>query len=162
MTCRKEKHRGTEDTEYSAVTSSVNSVPLCFNSVINDYLTLTEAIIGASIEVHKRLGPGLLESAYRICLAYELRKRGFEVVEEKPVPVIYDDVKLECGFRADLIVNGQVVVELKAKSAIHPVDKAQVLSHLRLLNLRFGLLINFHEERVVDGVSRIVNGYGND
>lgn len=122
---------------------------------------LTEAIIGAAIEVHKRLGPGLLESAYRICLAYELRNRGFEVVEEKPVPVIYDDVKLECGFRADLVVNGQVVVELKAKSTIHPVDKAQVLSHLRLLNLRFGLLINFHEERVVDGVSRIVNGYGN-
>ena len=122
----------------------------------------TEAIIGAAIEVHKRLGPGLLESAYRICLAYELRKRGFEVVEEQPVPVIYDDVKLECGFRTDLVVNGQVVVELKAKSAIHPVDKAQVLSHLRLLNLRFGLLINFHEERVVDGVSRIVNGYGND
>ena len=123
---------------------------------------LTEAIIGAAIEVHKRLGPGLLESAYRICLAYELRKRGFEVVEEQPVPVIYDDVKLECGFRTDLVVNGQVVVELKAKSAIHPVDKAQVLSHLRLLNLRFGLVINFHEERVVDGVSRIVNGYGND
>ena len=122
---------------------------------------MTEAIIGAAIEVHKRLGPGLLESAYRICLAYELRNRGFEVVEEKPVPVIYDDVKLECGFRADLVVNGQVVVELKAKSTIHPVDKAQVLSHLRLLNLRFGLLINFHEERVVDGVSRIVNGYGN-
>ena len=123
---------------------------------------LTEAIIGAAIEVHKRLGPGLLESAYRIFLAYELRKRGFEVVDEQPVPVIYDDVKLEFGFRTDLVVNGQVVVELKAKSAIHPVDKAQVLSHLRLLNLRFGLLINFHEERVVDGVSRIVNGYGND
>ena len=123
---------------------------------------MTEAIIGAAIEVHKRLGPGLLESACRICLAYEVRKRGFEVVEEKPVPVIYDEVKLECGFRADLVVNGQVVVELKAKSAIHPVDKAQVLSHLRLLNLRFGLLINFHEERVADGVSRIVNGYGND
>ena len=123
---------------------------------------LTKAIIGAAIEVHKRLGPGLLESAYRICLAYELRKRGFKVVEEQPVPVMYDDVKLECGFRADLVVNGQIVVELKAKSAIHPVDKAQVLSHLRLLNLRFGLLVNFHEERVVDGISRIVNGYGND
>jgi GxxExxY protein len=129
---------------------------------MSDVNQLTEAIIGAAVEVHKRLGPGLLESAYRICLAYELRKRGVEVVEEKPVPVIYDDVKLECGFRADLVVNGQVVVELKAKSAIHPVDKAQVLSHLRLMNLRFGLLINFHEERVVDGVSRIVNGYGND
>ena len=120
---------------------------------------LTHAIIGAAIEVHKRLGPGLLESAYRVCLAYELKKRGFDVVEEKAVPVIYDDVKLECGFRADLIVNGTVVVELKAKTAIHPVDKAQVLSHLRLLNLRFGLLINFHEEKLTNGVSRIVNGY---
>ena len=122
---------------------------------------LTHAIIGAAIEVHRRLGPGLLESAYRACLAYELRNRGFDVLEEKPVPVIYDDVKLDCGFRADLIVNGQIVVELKAKTAIHPVDKAQVLSHLRLLNLRFGLLINFHEEKLVDGVSRIVNGYEN-
>ena len=83
----------------------------------------------------------------------------FEFEEEKPVPVVYDDVKLECGFRADLVVNGQVVVELKAKSSIHPVDKSQVLSHLRLLNLRFGSLINFHEEKLVDGVSRIVNGY---
>ncbi len=122
---------------------------------------LTEAIIGAAIEVHKRLGPGLLESAYRVCLAHELRKRGFEVTEEQPVPVVYDEIKLECGFRADLVVNGQVVVELKAKTTIHPVDKAQVLSHLRLLKLRYGLLINFHEVRVVDGVSRIVNGYEN-
>ncbi len=121
---------------------------------------LTHAIIGAAIEVHRRLGPGLLESAYRACLAYELRKRGFEVEEEKPVPVVYDEVKLECGFRADLIVNRQIVVELKAKTSIHPVDKAQVLSHLRLLKLRFGLLINFHEEKLLDGVSRIVNGYG--
>ncbi len=120
---------------------------------------LTGAVIAAAIEVHKRLGPGLLESAYRVCLAYELRKRGLTVVEEQPVPVVYDDVKLDCGFRADLIVNGLVVVELKAKSAIHPVDKAQTLSHLRLLNLRFGLLINFHEERLVDGVHRIVCGF---
>ena len=116
---------------------------------------LTGAIIAAAIEVHKRLGPGLLESAYRTCLAYELRKRGFDVQEEKPVSVIYDDVKLECGFRADLLVNGQIVVELKAKSEVHPVDKAQVLSHLRLLGLRFGLLINFHEVKLVDGVHRI-------
>lgn len=120
---------------------------------------LTGAIIGAAIEVHKRLGPGLLESAYRVCLAYELRKRGFVVEEEKPVPVIYDDVKLDCGFRADLLVNGQIVVELKAKSEIHSVDKAQTLSHLRLLKCRFGLLINFHEVKLVDGVHRIVNGY---
>jgi GxxExxY protein len=73
--------------------------------------------------------------------------------------VVYADVKLECGFRADLIVNGCVIVELKAKSVIHPVDKAQTLSHLRLLKLRYGLLINFHEEKLVDGVHRISNGY---
>ena len=120
---------------------------------------LTQAIIGAANEVHKRVGPGLLESAYRACLSYELRKRGFNVIEEKPVPVFYDKVQLECGFRADLLVNNEVVVELKAKTAIHPVDKAQTLSHLRLLNLRVGLLINFHEEKLVDGVHRIINGY---
>jgi GxxExxY protein len=120
---------------------------------------LTQAIIGAAIEVQKRLGPGLLESVYRKCLAYELRKCGFDVAEEQPIPVVYDKVKLECGFRADLIVNARVVVELKAKSAIHPIDKAQTLSHLRLMGLRFGLLINFHEVKLVDGVHRIVNGF---
>jgi len=120
---------------------------------------LSGAIIGAAIEVHRRLGPGLLESVYRACLAYELRKRGFDVVEERPVPVIYDDVKLDCGFRADLIVNLLIVVELKAKSTIHPVDEAQTLSHLRLLKMRLGLLINFHEVKLVDGVRRIINGY---
>jgi GxxExxY protein len=123
---------------------------------IND---LTQAIIGAAIEVHRRLGPGLLESAYRVCLAYELRKRGFQVLEEKPIPVVYDEVSLECGFRADLLVNQSVVVELKAKSAIHPVDKAQVLSHLRLMGLNVGLLMKFHEVKLIDGVHRIVNNY---
>lgn len=120
---------------------------------------ITQAIIGAAIEVHRQLGPGLLESAYRVCLAYELRKRGFEVDEEQPIPVIYDEVKLDCGFRADLIVNGLVVVELKAKSELHPVDKAQVLSHLRLMNLTIGLLINFHVVKLVDGIQRIANNY---
>ena len=126
---------------------------------MTDLNKLTEAIIGAAIEVHQRLGPGLLETAYRKCLAYELRKRGFEVVEEQPIPVVYDDVHLECGFRADLLVNGSVVVELKAKSAIHPVDKAQTLSHLRLMNLQVGLLLNFHEVKLIDGLHRIVNNF---
>ncbi len=126
---------------------------------MSDLNLLTEAIIGAAIEVHQRLGPGLLETAYRKCLAYELRKRGFEVVEEQPIPVVYDEVHLECGFRADLLVNGSVVVELKAKSTIHPVDKAQTLSHLRLMNLQVGLLINFHEAKLVDGLHRIVNNF---
>lgn len=123
---------------------------------IND---LTHAIIGAAIEVHRRLGPGLLETAYRRCLAYELRRRGFEVIEEQPIPVVYDDVHLECGFRADLLVERKVIVELKAKSAIHPVDKAQVLSHLRLMNLTIGLLINFHVAKLTDGISRIANNH---
>ena len=126
---------------------------------MTDLNKLTEAIIGAAIEVHQRLGPGLLETAYRKCLAYELRKRGFEVVEEQPIPVVYDEVHLECGFRADLLVNRGVVVELKAKSAIHPVDKAQTLSHLRLMNLQVGLLLNFHEVKLVDGLHRIVNNF---
>lgn len=124
-----------------------------------DINELTHSIIGSAIQVHKRLGPGLLESAYRACLAYELTKSGFDVIQEKPIPVVYDEVRLECGFRADLLVNHLVVVELKAKSTVHPVDKAQVLSHLRLLDLRFGLLINFHVEKLVDGVSRVVNGF---
>ena len=126
---------------------------------MSDLNARTEAIIGSAIEVHQRLGPGLLETAYRKCLAYELRKRGFEVVEEQPIPVVYDEVHLECGFRADLLVNGSVVVELKAKSAIHPVDKAQILSHLRLMNLQVGLLINFHAVKLVDGLHRIVNNF---
>ncbi len=126
---------------------------------MNDLNKITEAIIGAAIHVHQRLGPGLLETAYRKCLAYELRQRDLEVVEEQPIPVVYDEVHLECGFRADLLVNKRVVVELKAKSAIHPVDKAQTLSHLRLMKLQVGLLINFHEVKLVDGLHRIVNDF---
>jgi len=120
---------------------------------------ITDAIIGAAIEVHRRLGPGLLESAYRACLAYELRRRGLRVTEEQPIPLVYDDVKLDCGFRADLLVNELVVVELKAKSAIHPIDQAQTLSHLRIIGLTVGLLIIFHEVKLIDGVQRIVNNY---
>ena len=120
---------------------------------------LTSSIIGAAIKVHRTLGPGLLESAYRVCLAYELEKLGLRVEQERPIPVVYEDVKLECGFRADLVVEGRVVVECKAKEKLHPVDKAQVLSHLRLMGLQVGLLINFHEIVLKDGLQRIVNNY---
>jgi GxxExxY protein len=88
-----------------------------------------------------------------------LTKRGFQVVQEQPIPVVYDNQKLECGFRADLIVNGAVTVELKAKEKLHPIDHAQVLSHLRLTHSQVGLLINFHEILLKDGVHRIVNNY---
>ncbi len=120
---------------------------------------LTSAIIGAAIKVHRALGPGLLESAYRVCLAHELEKMGFQVEQERPIPVVYEGVKLECGFRADLIVEGLVVVECNAKEKLHPVEKAQVTSHLRLLGLQVGLLINFHERVLKDGIQRIVNNY---
>jgi GxxExxY protein len=123
---------------------------------------LTSAIIGAAIKVHRTLGPGLLESAYRVCLAYELTKLELRVQQEKPIPVIYEDVKLECGFRADLLVEGTVIVECKAKDKLHPVDEAQIMSHLRLLDLRVGLLINFHELILKNGIKRLVNNYQED
>ena len=120
---------------------------------------LTYAIIGAAMKVHRTLGPGLLESAYEACLAYELKKLGFAVERQQPIPVVYEEVKLECGFRADLFVEGRVIVECKAKEALHPIDKAQVLSHFRLLDLPVGLLINFHELDLKKGIKRIVNQY---
>ncbi|MCL5270664.1 MAG: GxxExxY protein [bacterium] len=120
---------------------------------------LTRTIIGAGIRVHKSLGPGLLESAYEACLAYELSKTGLNVQQQVPVPVIYETIKLECGFRADLVVNNLVVVELKAKDCLHPVDEAQILSHLRLMNLPIGLLMNFHVVRLMDGIKRMANNY---
>ena len=123
---------------------------------------LTEQIIGAAITVHRRLGPGLLESAYESCLAHELEKLGLYIERQKPVPLIYDAVKLECGFRADLVVANLVVVELKCKEQIHPVDEAQLLSHLRLLGFPVGLLINFQVTVLKDGIRRIVNNYRED
>ncbi len=120
---------------------------------------ITSAVIEVAIDIHRRLGPGLLESVYRKILAHELRKRGFDVVEEKPIPVVWDEVKLEVGFRADLIVNRMVIVELKSCEAVNPVYKKQLLTHLRLTNTQVGLLINFGEELLKNGIHRIVNNY---
>jgi GxxExxY protein len=116
-------------------------------------------IIGACIKVHRKLGPGLLESAYEACVAYELRELGLQLERQKPVPLIYEDVKLDCGFRADMLVEGRVVVEFKSKEAVHPVDYAQLLSHLRLLKVPLGLLINFHVTILKNGITRMVNDY---
>jgi GxxExxY protein len=120
---------------------------------------LTPQIIGAAIKIHRKLGPGLLESAYEACLGYEIAKLGLRVERQKAVPLIYETVKLECGFRADLVVEGRVALELKCKVALHPVDEAQLLSHLRLLNIPVGLLINFHVSCLKDGIRRMVNNY---
>jgi len=122
-------------------------------------LDITSQIIGAAIKVHRKLGPGLLESAYEACLAYELEKLGLQVQRQKAVPLVYETVKLDCGFRADLVVASRVVVEIKCKEALHPVDHAQLLSHLRLLDLQVGLLINFHVVVLKDGIKRMVNHY---
>lgn len=120
---------------------------------------ITEKIIGAAIKIHRTLGPGLLESAYEACLAHELELMGLRVERQKAVPLVYDSVKLDVGFRADLVVQDRVAVELKYKDQLHPVDYAQTLSHLRLLGLQVGLLINFHVVVLKDGIKRIVNNY---
>ena len=120
---------------------------------------ITSEIIGAAMKVHRKLDPGLLESAYEACMEYELKMAGLQVERQKAVPLVYEAVKLDCGFRADLVVNGLVAVELKCKEALHPVDEAQLLSHLRLLNLPVGLLINFHVVLLKSGIRRLVNNY---
>lgn len=120
---------------------------------------LTREIIGAAIKVHRALGPGLLESAYEACLAHELQKLGMRVERQKAIPLIYENVKLDCGFRADLVVESRVVVETKCKDALHLVDEAQLLSHIRLLNVLVGLLINFHVVVLKEGIRRMVNDY---
>jgi GxxExxY protein len=125
-------------------------------------IDISREVIGAALTIHRKLGPGLLESAYEACLAYELEKSGFRVERQNPVPLIYEAVKLDCGFRADLVVEGKLVLELKCKEALHPVDEAQLLSYLRLLNIPIGLLINFHVALLKDGIKRMVNNYRED
>lgn len=118
---------------------------------------ITAAIIETSIDIHRRLGPGLLESVYRKILAYELRKREFHILEEQPIPVVWEDVHLELGFRADLIVDGMVIVETKSVESVHPVHKKQLLTYLRLTDKRLGLLINFNVDLLKNGIFRVVN-----
>jgi len=120
---------------------------------------LTHEIIGAAIEVHRTLGPGLLESAYEECLARELKLRRIPFERQKPIPLIYKDVKLDCGYRIDLLVDSRVVVELKAVEALAPVHDAVVLTYLRLSDCRIGLLINFNIAVLRDGIRRLVDNY---
>lgn len=117
---------------------------------------LTEKIIGAAIEVHRHLGPGLLESAYETCLAYELEQAGLQVERQKPLPIIYKEIHLDLGYRIDLLVENQVVVELKAVEAITDVHKAQILSYLSFSKHRVGLLLNFKVARMKQGILRFV------
>ena len=120
---------------------------------------ITEAIIGAAINVHRELGPGLLESAYEACLAFDLSDTGLFIEQQKPLPVIYKDVKLDCGYRLDLLVEKEVIVELKSVEKILPIHKAQLMSYLKLSGCKVGLLLNFNVEVLTDGITRIVNNF---
>jgi GxxExxY protein len=120
---------------------------------------ITELIIGYAIKVHKALGPGLLESAYESCLHYEVSQKGLFVERQKPIPLIYNDVKMDCGYRADLIVENKVIVEIKSLDALNEIHLMQVITHLKLTNYRVGLLINFNVLRLKDGIKRVVNNF---
>lgn len=117
--------------------------------------SLTGRIIGGAIEVHRRMGPGLLESAYETCLAYELQLRGLKIERQKPMPVYYKDVSLECGYRADLVIEDQVIVEIKSVSSIGAIHEAQLLSYLRMSDCKVGLLINFNVKILREGIRRM-------
>ena len=118
---------------------------------------ITHEILDSAYKVHSALGPGLLESAYQACLAYELRKKGFKIEVEKALPLIYEEVHLETGYRIDILVESKVVIELKTVEAFTDVHTAQVLTYLKLGNYPIGLLINFHTKLLKNGLKRYIN-----
>ena len=122
------------------------------------YNELSGAILEVAIDIHRRLGPGLMESVYQTILAHELTKRGFSIRKEEPIPLVWDNLQFDIGFRADLIVNELIIIELKSIEQVAPVHKKQVLTYLRVTGKKFGLLINFGEELLKEGVHRIING----
>ena len=117
-----------------------------------------KAVLDSAFHVHTELGPGLLESVYEAAMSLDLQKRGFKVEQQKAIPVFFDGVKLDVGFRADLIIDSAVLVELKSVEAVTPLFKNITLNYLRLIPLRLGFLINFNEEHLKDGLTRIING----
>ncbi len=118
---------------------------------------VTSGIIGAAIDVHRALGPGLLESAYEACLAYELIQREMKVEQQKPLPLIYRDVQLDCGYRIDLLVDDAVTLEIKSVDSLAPIHQAQLFSYLKLSGCAVGLLINFNVKLLKQGIVRMVN-----
>jgi len=118
---------------------------------------ISNKIIGLAITIHQSLGPGLLESAYKECLYYRLKKEGYLVEKEKPMPLIYEEVKLECGYRIDILVESKVVIEIKSVEALNEVHLAQTLTYMKLGSYKLGLLINFNVTLLKDGTRRIVN-----
>ena len=123
---------------------------------------LSKKVIGIAIEVHSALGPGLLENVYKECLFYKLQKESIFVEKEKSLPVVFEDVKLDCGFRIDLLIEKKLVVEIKCVKSINDIHIAQTLTYLRLGKFKLGLLINFYEKKLKDGIKRIANGIENE
>ncbi len=121
---------------------------------------IIKIVLDEAFHVHKKIGPGMLESVYKTCLAYRLQKRGLLLETEKPVPVFFEEVKMDCGYRADILVEKQVIVETKSIEGIGPLQVAQVLTYLRFLGLRYGLILNFDVVLLKDGIRRVLNGYG--
>ena len=119
---------------------------------------ISSKIIGIAIDIHILLGPGLLESAYKECLYYKTAKSGLFVEKEKPMPLVFEEVKLECGYRIDLLVEKKLVIEIKSVDAINEVHLAQTLTYMKLGNYKLGLLINFNVARLKDGIKRVING----
>ncbi|HNX07616.1 MAG TPA: GxxExxY protein [Bacteroidales bacterium] len=120
---------------------------------------ITEKILNCAFKVHTNLGPGLLESSYKECLFYELNKAGLFVEKEKPLPLIYEEVVLECGYSLDLLVENKIVVEIKSVDQVNDVHTAQVLTYLKLSGCRIGLLLNFNVAKLKDGIKRLIHGY---
>ena len=118
---------------------------------------LSRYLIGEAINVHKRLGPGLLESVYEECLGYRLIKSGFRIEKQKPIPLVFEEVKLECVFRCDLLVEGKIIVEVKSVEYLNDIHLAQVITYLKLTGVKLGLLINFNVLQLKDGIKRVVN-----
>jgi GxxExxY protein len=119
---------------------------------------IATVVLDAAFKIHRTLGPGLLESVYQATLDFELQKQGMRVGQQVGLPVFYEDIKLELGFRVDLIVAEKVIIEIKSVEALAPVHKKQLLTYLRLMNLRLGLLLNFNVELMKNGIQRVVNG----
>ena len=120
------------------------------------YEDLTAKIIGCAIEVHKLLGPGLLESAYEECLAFELKNEGMEIKRQLPVPIVYKEIKLECGYRIDILVEDKIILELKSVEQLNPIHEAQILTYMQFASKRLGLLMNFNVTKFKNGFRRYI------
>jgi GxxExxY protein len=120
---------------------------------------IVKLILDEAIYIHKTVGPGMLENVYKNCLVYRLRKRGLSIQVEKPIPVFFEDVRMECGYRADIVAENSIIVDTKSIEVIGPLQIAQVLTYLRFLNMRYGLILNFNAILMKEGIKRVLNGF---